>query len=300
MSWIVLSLFSAVFLGLYEIAKKSAARDNAVPPVLLCQVLAAAALWIPLIVCSQFFPQRIPVEQLRVDPIDGAGHALLFAKSVLAGSSWIFALFGLKHLPISIAAPIRSSSPVWTILIATFFLQERPDLRQWCGVIVVLTAFLAFSLVGRREGIRFIRNRWVGFMIIATLLGALSAIYDKYLLQQLNLRPATVQAWFSVYLIAVMLPLTAYWYVRDRKRAPFEWRGMILLIAIFLQISDFLYFTAIAEPDSLISVISPLRRSSVIVSFLAGIRYFGELHWRPKAVCIAGMLTGIILLSSAR
>ena len=207
-------------------------------------------------------------------------------------NSWFLALL--------IAAPIRSTSPLWTILIAIAFLQERPNAVQWIGITTVLAAFVAFSLVGRREGIEFRTNRWIWFMVAATLLGALSAIYDKYLLRTLNLRPSTVQAWFSIYLVAVMAPLAVFWFVRDRRARPFQWRWAILLIAVFLQISDFLYFVAIAEPDSLISVISPLRRSSVIVSFLAGIRYFGEHNWRPKALCIAGMLAGILLITSSR
>lgn len=300
MSWIILSLLSAIFLGLYEIAKKSAARDNAVPAILMLQVLAAAILWLPLIVLSDLRPQSVPIEWLRVEQVDGLRHLLLFAKSLLVGCSWTLAMFGLKHLPISIAAPIRSTSPLWTILIATIMLQERPSLSQWIGIATVLTAFAAFSLVGRREGIEFRTNRWVWFMVAATLLGALSAIYDKYLLRTLNLRPSTVQAWFSIYLVAVMAPLAVYWLAKDRMTKPFHWRWAILLITLFLQISDFLYFVAIAEPDSLISVISPLRRSSVIVSFLAGIRYFGEHNWKPKALCIAGMLAGILLITSSR
>ena len=49
MTWILLSLCSAVFLGFYEIAKKVSLKENAVPPVLFFNVLTAAILWLPLI-----------------------------------------------------------------------------------------------------------------------------------------------------------------------------------------------------------------------------------------------------------
>ena len=45
MSWIALTLASAVLLGIYDIAKKQAVRGNAVPMVLLCNVATAAAIW---------------------------------------------------------------------------------------------------------------------------------------------------------------------------------------------------------------------------------------------------------------
>ncbi|WP_417737969.1 EamA family transporter [Rosistilla oblonga] len=297
MSWIWLSILSALFLGLYEIAKKSAVRGNAVPPVLLLSTSTAAILWLPWIVLSQVAPDAIPNEAFRVTTLGLHEHLYLFCKSVLAGTSWIFAFFALKHLPLSIASPIRATSPLWTIAIATLWMGERPSVQQWIGVAIVLAAFYAFSFVGLREGIRFDRNRWVGCMVVATLLGALSALYDKYLLQRVGFDPSTVQAWFSIYLVAVMTPLCLYWWFRERTKSPFHWRWQIPAIAIGLLIADFLYFTAIAQPDALISVISPLRRSSILIAFAAGILMFGEVNWRAKAVCIGGLLAGVFLLS---
>jgi uncharacterized membrane protein len=296
----LLSICSAIFLGFYEIAKKASLKENAVPPVLFFNVLTAAALWLPLILSSQFVPNGIPAGFLRVEPLTGTGHVLLFLKSLIAGSSWIFASFALKHLPMSIAAPIRASSPFWTITIAVLFLSERPDLWQWVGISIILISFYVFSLVGRKEGIHFHRDRWVGFMVIATLLGACSALYDKYLLQNCQMHAATVQAWFSVYLVLVMTPLVTHWYLKGRVATPFHWRWSIPMIALLLLISDFLYFTAIETPGGLISVISPLRRTSIVIAFIAGIRIYGEKNPLPKAICIMSMLVGVYVLSLSR
>ena len=168
------------------------------------------------------------------------------------------------------------------------------------GVTVILASFCAFSLVGRREGIHFHRDRWVGFMVVATLLGACSALYDKFLLQSLGFKSSTVQAWFSMYLVIVMTPVFVWWQLWDRKSNPLQWRWSIPMIAVLLLISDFLYFSAIEQPGALISVISPLRRTSVIIAFIAGVRVYGEKNWRPKAVCIASLMVGVYVLSLAR
>lgn len=293
--WILLSIVSALFLGVYDICKKSAVRDNAVPVVLLLNVMTAAGVWIPILVGIAIRSDAGEVTPLS---IGWRVHGLLAMKSVLVGASWTLAFFAMKQLPLSIATPIRATSPLWTIAIAVAAMGERPSMIQWIGIATVLSAFFAFSRVGRREGIHFHRSRPVAMMIAATLLGAASSIYDKYLLQQLAIPPTTVQAWFSIYLVPVMLPLAIRWYWFDRAAKPFAWRWSIPLIAIFLLAADFVYFTAVADPDALISVISPIRRASVVVAFAFGIVRLGELHWRAKSVCIAGILVGVIFLAN--
>ncbi|MFN9039962.1 MAG: hypothetical protein ACK5YO_26945, partial [Planctomyces sp.] len=99
-----------------------------------------------------------------------------------------------------------------------------------------------------------------------------SSLYDKFLLADSGFRSATVQAWFSVYLVPVMLPLAIWWWRAGRESSPFEWRWSIPAIALLLLVSDCLYFHAIEQPGALISVISPLRRTSVVIAFVAGIR----------------------------
>jgi bacterial/archaeal transporter family protein len=298
-SWITLSLLSAVVLGLYDIAKKASLKGNAVPVVLLLNVLTAAALWSIPIALSLLVPSESGGWWTQLTGLSRWTHVLLFTKSMMVGASWILAFFALKHLPISVGSPIRATSPLWTILIAVSLMGERLSLYQWLGVTVILIAFFRFSRVGSQEGIHFGRDRWVNAMIGATLLGSCCALYDKYLLQTVSLSPVVVQAWFSIYLVPVMLPLAVRWYARERASAPFQWRWTIPLIAILLLISDFTYFTAITYEGALISVISPLRRSSIIIAFLFGILQLQELNWRPKAVCVAGLLVGLYLLSVA-
>lgn len=298
MNWILLTIASAVLLGFYDVFKKTSVRENAVPICLLASTSIGALCWMPML-CWHFLAETaFPLEFLNVQQLSLAQHVLIVAKSILVGMSWSFAFASLKHLPLSIAGPIRSTSPLWTILIAVAFLGERPATLQWFGIIVVLFSFYAFSLVGRREGIHFHRDRYVAYMIVATLLGSFSSIYDKYLLQVVKIDTPTLQAWFSVYLVPVMLPMAAHWYVKNRHQSPFQWRHTIPLIAISLLTADFLYFSAVAQPDALISIISPIRRTAVLIPFLLGIRFFGEKNFRAKAICVVGLLFGVVLLST--
>ncbi|MEM9589037.1 MAG: EamA family transporter [Planctomycetota bacterium] len=294
--WIIGSVISALLLGGYDVTKKAAARGNAVPVVLLISVSVGGLIWLPLIAWSLIAPESLPWDLLRVRRLSWTLHGLIFAKSALVGASWTFALFALKHLPLSIAAPIRSTSPLWTILIATVFLSERPTATQWLGIVIVLTAFWLFSVVGSREGVRFTRDPWVLCMIAATLLGAISSIYDKLLLQSWQIHSGTLQAWFTIYLIPVMVPLAARWRWRERTMNPFHFRWSILMISPLLLAADLFYFEAVADPEAKISVISTIRRCSVVIGFLVGIRLLGEKNFRPKAICVGMILGGVTLL----
>lgn len=296
MSWIYLSLFSALFLGIYDLIKKHALRENAVLPVLFFGVISSAVVWMLLIGLQASLGQATDWGQFQVETIGVRAHVSLFFKAALVGSSWIFGYFALKNLPVSIVGPIRATSPMWTILLAVCLMGERLSASQWVGVSIILGAFYAFSLVGKLEGIRFHRDKWVGCIIIATLLGALSANYDKYLLQSARLSPAAVQAWFSIYMVVFIFPFYILWRRGAWPRGTFQWRWSIPLIGICLLLADFLYFTAIAQEGALISVISPIRRASVLISFLGGISLHGELNFKPKALCICILLVGICVL----
>lgn len=297
MSWIFLSILSAIVLGIYDLLKKLAVRGNAVPPVLFFGVLTGAAFWLLL----RLTTPALPVEWqagLLIDSLSAQEHFYLFGKGVLVSGSWIFGYFALKHLPMTIAGPIRSTAPIWTILFAVLLMGEMPTPWQWGGVALILVAFYAFSLLGKAEGIVFHRDKWVYFLIVATVLGAFSALYDKFLLQTIGIRVATLQFWFSIYLVVVMFPFFLAWRYGMKTRTPFEWRWVIPAVGIGLLIADAFYFLAIAQDDALISVISPIRRTSAIVGFIGGVWILKERHSiARKGFALALMLVGVILLN---
>lgn len=296
MSWLILTICSALLLGCYDYFKKLALRDNAVMPVLFGSVAAGAAVWLPLVAWAWISPGSLPPALRGVAAVSLGGHTLLFAKAALVGASWLLGYYGLKALPLSIASPIRATGPLWTIAFAVMIFGESPSPKQWAGVLVVLAAFFAFTFVGRREGIHFHRHVGVWFMIGATLLGASSSLYDKFLLQHAGLGPCQVQAWFTIYMVLMLAPALAVWS-RARDRHAWHWHWSIPVIGLTLLGADILYFTAIAQPGALIALISPVRRSSVAVSFLLGILLFRERQIWSKAACVAAIITGVILLA---
>jgi bacterial/archaeal transporter family protein len=294
MSWIAAALFSAFFLGLYELSTKHAVRENAVLPVLFFANLCSAAVWGGLLALDHGSPGLLPAAY-HVTPLTGTQHLLLLGKSALVSASWILSYFALKHLPLSLAAPVRATGPMWTLVGAVLVLGERPSGLEGLGILVTLGSFLGLSLAGRHEGVHFHRDRWVWFLVGGTVLNGCSGLYDKYLLGRMGFTAATVQCWFSVYLALLFLPLALGWKLRLWPRHEFHWRYSILGISLALLVADFVYFDALRNPDALVAIVSSLRRGSTLVAFAGSIWLFGEKNGLKKFPAVLGVLAGIVL-----
>lgn len=294
MPWIAASLVSAFFLGCYDLATKHAVRGNAVLPVLFLANLFSATVWGLLILLAHLAPAALPAA-FHVTPLDATGHALLLLKSLIVAASWSCSYFAVKHLPVSLAAPIRATGPVWTLLGALMVLGERPGWIELLGVAITLGSFFSLSVAGRDEGVVFHRNPWIAWLLAGTMLSTMSGLYDKYLLGQLGLPVATVQAWFSIYLAALFLPLAVGWKLRWWTRHEFHWRWSVLLVSGFLLVCDFIYFNALRDPESLVSIVASLRRGSLLVAFAGGVLLFREAYTTRKLLAALGVLAGIVV-----
>ncbi len=294
MSWIAAALFSACFLGLYELSTKHAVRDNAVLPVLFFANLCSAAVWGGLLAVDHWSPGLLPAAY-HVTPLSGMQHLLLLGKSALVSVSWILSYFALKHLPLSLAAPVRATGPMWTLVGAVLVLGERPSGLEGLGILVTLGSFLGLSFAGRQEGVHFHRDRWVWFLVGGTVLNGCSGLYDKFLLGRMGFTAATVQCWFSVYLALLFLPLALGWKLRLWPRNEFHWRYSILGISLALLVADLVYFDALRNPEALVAIVSSLRRGSTLVAFAGSIWLFGEKNGLKKFPAVLGVLAGIVL-----
>jgi transporter family protein len=294
MTWIEASLLSALFLGVYDLCIKHAIRDNAVLPILFFSSLTGATVWTALLLVQSAQPGLMPAS-LVPDHLTVGQHLQLLLKSTIVASSWIFTYFGLKHLPLSLASPIRATSPLWTLAGALVILGEHPTGLELLGIVTTLVAFFGLSLAGRQEGVHFHRDKWVWFLVAGTVLGGTSSLYDKYLLGIAHFSVPTVQCWFSIYLVALFAPFAIGWQRRWWKRNVFHWRWTISAIALSLLVADYIYFWALRQPGALVSVVMSLRRANTLVAFTGGLLLFRERsHWQ-KILAALGILLGIAL-----
>ncbi|NDW12344.1 EamA family transporter [Bacteroides sp. 214] len=293
--WLLLAFTSAALLGFYDVFKKQSLKNNAVLPVLFLNTVFSSLVFLPFIIISAFSPNLLN-QTLFYVPVEGwEVHKFIVIKSFIVLSSWIFGYFGMKHLPLTIVGPINATRPVMVLVGAMLIFGERLNLYQWVGVLLAITSFFMLSRSGKKEGIDFAHNKWILFVVLAAVFGAVSGLYDKYLMRQFN--PMLVQSWYNVYQVFIMCPiLLLLWWPKRKMTTPFRWTPVIILISLFLCAADFVYFYALSYDDSMISIVSMVRRSSVIVSFLCGALFFREKNLKSKAIDLLLVLIGMIFL----
>ena len=295
--WLFLALISAFFLGLYDVSKKKALLTGSVVSVLFYSTLVSSILFIPFILGSRygliadtslFYTQSYGIHQ----------HLYIIVKSVIVLSSWVCGYYGMQHLPITIVGPINATRPVMVLIGALTFLGEHLNLWQWVGVLIAIFSFYYMSRSSRREGIDFRHNRWIMLVVLSNVFGAVSGLYDRYLMSPtgVGLDKMAVQSWFNIYQCIMLLIFILIVKRGEGLAVSSRVLKWVVFISIFLSSADFVYFYALTQPDALISVISMVRRASVIVSFIVGAFLFKEHNLRSKAVDLLLVLLSMLAL----
>ena len=297
--WLFLAFISAALLGFYDVFKKQALKGNAVVPVLTLNTLFSSLIFLPLVVFSA--TDHIAESSLFYVPECGwREHGYIILKSVIVLSSWLCGYFAIKNLPLTIVGPINATRPMMVLVGAIVFFGERLNLYQWVGVLLAIVSFYLLSRSGKKEGIDFRHNRWIALAVLAAALGALSGLYDKYLMAPpeaggVGVNRMAVQSYFVFYQLLMMSVVTLFFVSKTPKQKTM-WRWSIPLISLFLSAADFAYFYALTLPDAMISVVSMVRRGSVLVSFTVGAMVFREKNLRSKAIDLALVLISMVFL----
>ena len=302
--WTLLAFISALCLGFYDISKKIALRDNRVLDVLTLSVcFSSLMLSVPLLL-SRLCPEMMVNTPFYVPPMDLQAHLFTILKSAIVLSSWVCAYVALKHLPISVVSPMQATRPMWTLIGALIIFGERLNAWQWLGVLLALGSIFAFSFGKKSEITNHksqIDNKYYIALALAIFIGACSGLYDKYLMRRYDHN--AVQVYYTLYQAFMML---ITWLIVNRKshsplhsltHSPIKKTGVIALISLFLIISDNVYMLALRDPDSLIAVVSTIRRGGAIIGFAYGLIFLREPDPLPKILCMLGICAGLLCLA---
>jgi len=282
--WVLPILLSALFLGMYDFSKKHASGNNNSLVAMFLATLCGSSLFVIVTFASG---------NGAVVHCTGREFLLVLLKSCIVSASWSCGYAALRDMPLSIAAPIRATSPLWTFLGGLILFYEVPTPWQACGMIIVFAGYFLFSVWGRLEGFSW-HGKSMVLLMSGTLLGTISALYDKYLLGTVGIDRTLMQFYFSVDLVFI-LGLIAFF---SRKFAPFQWRWSIPAIGILLIAADWLYFMAVAEAGSKISILALMRRTSVVISFAAGCWFFKDRkNLKGKIFSLVLIIIGTYLLA---
>lgn len=286
--WILLAITSSLCLGVYDIFKKLSLTDNNVLSVLFLNTLFGAMLMSP-VWCGAMFDGTFGFAGGVAD------HCMILLKSVIVLASWVMGYFAVKHLPLTITGPVNATRPILVLVGALVIFGESLNALQWIGILLGFCSLFFVSRLGKKEGFSFKHSVWIWLIMGATLMGAVSGLYDKYLLRRFD--PLQVQAWYSLYQCVIMgstILLIKRFCATDKT--PMKWRWTIPCIAIFLTIADMAYFYSLSIDGSMISVVSMIRRGSVLVSFAYGVIALHEKNVKMKLADLSLLLVGLVCL----
>lgn len=298
--WVLLAIISGCLLGFYDIAKKVSVRENNVFGVLMCSNIVSACMFLPFVLNSLFGWGWFEGTPFDIPCGSGVDHLKMVVKALIVLSSWICSFSGLKSVPLSVYGPINASRPVFVLLGGILLFGERLNAWQWAGVTVAILSLYLLSMVSKKgEGLDFRKSRGILLVALGTVLGACSALYDKYLM--LDMDRVFVQSWFSLYSAVIMTGVFAVaasvaGTVERKRWTKFQWRWSIVLIGVFVSLADFAYYNALAQTDSMISIVSMIRRGSVIVSFACAAVMLREKNMKAKSLDLLLLLLSMVLL----
>ena len=299
--WLFLAFMSAALLGFYDSFKKKALGGNAVIPVLFLNTLFSSLIFLPFIILS-YNSTLLDGSIFHVGSGGWELHKYILLNSCIVLSSWVLGYFGMKHLPLTIVGPINATRPVMVLVGALIVFGERLNGWQWVGVLLAVASFLMLSRSGKKEGIDFRHDHWIWMIVGAAVLGAVSGLYDKYLMAPpsaggVGLDKMMVQSWYNIYQCFMMgAMLLLLWWPKRNQTTPFRWDWGIICVSVFLSTADFVYFYSLSLPGAMISIVSMIRRGSVVVSFLFGAVAFHEKNLKSKVVDLALVLLGMVFL----
>ena len=208
---------------------------------------------------------------------------------------------------------MQATRPMWTLVGALVLFDERLNGWQWIGVLLAIGSIFVFSFKSKspmaNPQIFKASNQYYVALALAILIGSCAGLYDKYLMRQYDHN--AVQVYYTLYQAVMMLVV---WGITNKKwpmtngknevnHAPAveKWqitkKGVILLISLFLIVSDNVYMLALRDPDSLIAVVSTIRRGGAVIGFAYGLLFLKEQDPWKKVACMLGILTGLLFLT---
>lgn len=280
-NWIIHTIIYAIFTGFFQCAKKKAVEKNSIYEVLAVFSLIAFIL--------------VAFTSNNVFNIEMHNIFIILVKSLVIVISWLFGLYAISRMPISLYSVINLSRIIFSIIMSVIFLGEQLTLSIISGtIIIILGLILVNNLSNKKEGqqAKEANLKIVLILLISCLFNSISAIIDKEIMKHITANQ--LQFWFLFFLTLF------YWLIILIKNKNVQFKKLkknywIPLAAITLIVGDRFLFIANENPDSKVVIMTLLKQISVIEGIVLGKILFKEKNIIKKLLCSILIIFGIIL-----
>jgi drug/metabolite transporter (DMT)-like permease len=247
-----------------------------------------AVFWVPGIGALNIGP--------HIEAITWVEQLIILPKTIAMTLSWLFAYYSVRELPMSFSGAVRASGPIITFMGAAAIFGETLSVLQFTAILTSIIAYYFLSGAGKIEGILLFRNKAVYMMLIATILSAMTTVYDKYMVSSLSVAIYSIQAYSALHrcILSFIILLIVGW--RQREWFPSNWTVYIPLVGLSWVGAEAIHFLALTDPAASATYLAVFRRMSLVVGFILAVVYLGERQVFRKSICIAFILLGAIVL----
>ncbi len=197
-------LFANVAWGLMAPISKSLLNLGVISPLALSGVrIMGGALLFWLV--SAFVPGNV-IEKEKIEK--GDFLKIFFAGLLVIAANQILVVQGMSYTSPVDAAVVCSTTPIFTLILATIILRERLTAFRVGGVALGFAAVIVFSLWGEPNAAINVTNPVLGnsLCIIAQMCGAAYLVIFGKLIRKYS--PFTMMKWMMLMSAVVVLPFT--------------------------------------------------------------------------------------------
>lgn len=261
----------------------------------------AVVFWSSLFGCLSWSVALLPISSsigihVEINQVDLAEQAIILVKGVMMTLSWMLAYYAVRELPMSFSGAVRASGPIWTMMGGMVIFSEFLTPLQFAAVFTSIVAYYFLSVVGKQEGIKILHSRPVLMMLAATILSAITTVYDKYIVHILEIPIFTVQAYSALHRFILAAVIAVFVYKNNHTVFKIRWSFYVPLVGISWVGAEFVYFLAIADPAANVTYLSIFRRMSLVVGFILSVTFIGEKSIKRKAIIVSLILVSTIIL----
>ena len=281
--YVFIILLSALFLGVYEIFKKISLKQSNIYEVLFFYCLSG-------FIFSCFFVGNNLNFNLE-------NSLLTLLKSGILVVNWMLVAKCMQKLNVSIVVTFGLLNSALTVLLSVFLFDESITYIHLIGFILIFIGVIAISLLGRKESV--VRDekyfRYIIYLIVAGILSVASSLFDKFLINGRGMNSKEIL--FLVMLFNTFIYGVIY-FIKNKKidYKKIKSNYFMVLTGVFLVISDFSYYSSIQIEESKLSIISVLRKCSVLVATILSSIFLKEKNIIKKIVIVIFMMLGIYLI----
>ncbi|MBE7042929.1 MAG: hypothetical protein E7399_05485 [Ruminococcaceae bacterium] len=275
--WILFTLIYALLKGSREGMKKAALKKSSANEILFFYTLIGWIFTLPYLKSAMQLELRLIF--------------LVFVKSAVVCTAWIFAFRALKKMSVSLYGIMDLSRMIFSTLLGVLVLGESMTLPKTMGIILVIAGLLLANLKRDSD-----TKGMTCSVLIAALLNcffnALSGTMDKILMR--TMQSSQLQFWFMLFMTMIygIILLIQKETISIKTLKSNIW---IPLMSISLVVGDKFLFEANASPDSQVTLMTVIKQSSVLITVLAGWLVFKEKHILYKMACAAIVISGIVV-----